>query len=532
MKKVRCYSLNAIIRLCYGIFDLKWSDDLEEKYPLQTLNEWQSMSQTSSSLAVSLDKLNLAASRLAATHSALNNNNNSNNSNSNSNNSSNYYNNNNNNNENLHPSSSTSQSETSTSGTTPLLKLIGSANKRYIWKNQTVLQDYVYKLPNSKDTISVHTYQTSAYIFVALLFRNSIFLYQRRRENVNQVLQPLKEFWIPAETQNISFADDRTTLRYIAAVFPNGAALIELQSSKVQSIPIDSKVEQLYETACLKQIFEKKVLYPNESHSTTTTISSSSSSYEHYHNQQMNRSITSRFGRSHSNPPIPNSQTLTPITITTATSPSSPSSPPHSQLLPTSISQSKKQQYNYTPPTTIQFTSLLQLPFHPKNAPSVTEEYSIPPSYTTVMTRTPFEASDPIPLPSDAIPQLFFATFGCHSMIIDMKGSLFTTQVYTWMDSPDRIVFLRMQSDTWCAVGFTKESVLMMDFTTATCQRMMHGVPVRFLGKMTLPSSSVHRDSHQQQQQQQIKKKDTILFSVNNNEKSHQIYSLSSLDEA
>ncbi|CAO3623079.1 unnamed protein product [Cunninghamella blakesleeana] len=523
MKKVRCYSLNAIIRLCYGIFDLPWSDHLDEIYPLPSLNDWETMTQKSSSLSLSitLDKLNLAASRLSSsTQAALND-----------------Y------NENHHHQlhlpqniqsafEGSSSSSSSSQSIEPLLKLIGTTNKRYIWKNKVVLQDYIYKLPNAKDTVSIHTYQTSAYIFVALLNRDKISLYQRRRDNVKQLLQPLKEFWIPAETQNISFADDRTSLRYISAVFPNGAALIELQSSKVESIPIDSKVEQLFEKACLKQMFEKTNTYPNDSN----LNSSSHSNHHHHHLHHQNKSndnhrlTASRFGRSHSNPPtMPLSNHL-----------STPSSSPSTQQLSSSTSTSsnlhnsafshslpkQQRQYNYTAPPTIQFTSLLQFPYHPKNAPSVTPEYSIPPSYSTVMERTPFEASDPIPLPSEAIPQLYFATFGCHSMIIDMKGSLFTTQVFSWLDPPDKILFLKIQPENhlWCAIGFTKESVLIMDLNTGTCQRLMNGIPVRFLGKVSLSSSSLTNSP-----MIKTKKKDAVLWSCNNG-KSNQIYYLSSLD--
>jgi hypothetical protein len=131
---------------------------------------------------------------------------------------------------------------------------------------------------------------------------------------------------------------------------------------------------------------------------------------------------------------------------------------------------------------------LIQLPFYPDSLPAttLTTDYSIPPSYSTVVTSLPSSAPDPVPLPSASAPQLFFATVGKQSYMIDLTGALFSTQVYRWSEVPVHIEFIQLDHtvNDWCVVGFGSETVEIIHIKTAeTVQRVMHGVPVKFLGR-------------------------------------------------
>ncbi|KAI8338113.1 hypothetical protein BC941DRAFT_424640 [Chlamydoabsidia padenii] len=425
-KKVRCYSMGAILRLCYGVLGLEWCKFGDLIFPLGDESLWFSANPKFNQESRTLLVANAVPSRSA------------------------------------------------------LLTLNGVLNKRYMWKKGTmVLQDYCYKFPNSKDALSMHVYSTTGYIFVAVLQRDRILLWQRQRHSSSssssQVFSPLKEFWIPAEAQTISFADDRMTLRYIIAVFPHGASLIGIQNSKVTTVPIDNRLEQLYQVACLRQHYEfhGRAGTSNEPHGRTTSAAATTTSNESQpttttsnHNSSSGGPSLSIFTRSQFNPSA--------ISAAAATL-TSPISPP-----PTSGS---RRPLSFNNPT-LQWTSLIQLPFYPERMTSLTVEFSIPPSYDTVMTRTPFEATDPVAVPSATAPQLFLATFGCHSMIIDMNGALFTTQVYSWSEPPEsHIAFMQLRPDDWYAVGFAKESVNVMHLVTGQSHRVMNGVPIRFLGQ-------------------------------------------------
>ncbi|KAI8092936.1 uncharacterized protein BX664DRAFT_384435 [Halteromyces radiatus] len=425
MKKVRCYSLSAIVRLCYGVLELEWTSHCTTIYPLGNLHTWwqhtSSSSSSSSSSTTSTEQLD-----------------------------------------------STITSSLSTSSSKPLVTLNGSLRKRYMWENKVALEDFCYKLPNTKDAISIHLYQTSGYVFVAILQRDRILLWQQQR-NQQRPLTLLKEFWIPAEAQTISFADDRVTLRHIVAVFPHGASLISIQNSKVKTVPIDAKLEQLYQAACFRQQYAYHGLLTTTNHQNHPSSSPSSIS-------------TTRFTRSHSTGMGTSSRSDLPFVSTSSSSTSSSSSSSTTTTL-ASLASSSRRPLSFNAPS-LQWTSLIQLPFYPDGLASLTMEFSIPPSYDTVMTRTPFEATDAVAVPSMTAPQLFFATFGCHSMIIDMNGVLFSTQVYSWPDPPDgHIAFLPLRPNDWYAVGFAKESVNVMHMTSATSQRIMAGVTVRYLGQ-------------------------------------------------
>ncbi|CAO3596902.1 unnamed protein product [Absidia cylindrospora] len=421
-KKIRCYSLAAIIRLCYGALGLYWTQDAELAFPLEKISTWNSKEGR-------LFPTSSRESRFTVINSAT--------------------------------TAAMDQQP-------PLLILNGGLTKRYLWhQNRVVLQDYCYKLPNSKDSLSMHVYSTTGYIFVALVQRDRIILWQRQRKQSTVAFHHLKDFWIPGEAHSISFADDRTTLRHIIAVFSHGASLIGIQNSKVTTVPIDSQLKNSYQAACLRQQYETYRRIPNNINNNTDT---------HFQQQQHQPALVVA-GASLSNniPSVTASTTISRFTRSNS-NPTSLSSPP-------SPSHTSRQPLNFHG-TSLQWTSLIQLPFYPDRMASLTVEFSIPPSYTTVMTRTPFEATDPVALPSTTAPQLFLATFGCQSMIIDMNGVLFSTQVYTWSEPPElHIAFLPLQSGDWYAVGFAKESVHVMHMASAKSHRVMNGVPIRFLGQ-------------------------------------------------
>lgn len=134
----------------------------------------------------------------------------------------------------------------------------------------------------------------------------------------------------------------------------------------------------------------------------------------------------------------------------------------------------------------IQWNSMMQLPFYPDSLPAttLTTEFSIPPSYNTVVTSLDASAPpDPVALPSTSAPQLFLATLSKQSYIIDLSGALFSTQVFRWSEPPNHIEFIQFDDD-WCVVGFGPETVELIHMKTAeTVERIMHGVPVKFLGR-------------------------------------------------
>ncbi|CAO3693774.1 unnamed protein product [Rhizopus stolonifer] len=128
----------------------------------------------------------------------------------------------------------------------------------------------------------------------------------------------------------------------------------------------------------------------------------------------------------------------------------------------------------------LQWTSLLQLPFLPNLPPTtLSTEYSIPPSYTTVI-NTPHSAPpDPIALQASA--QLFLATLSAQSFVIDISGCLYSTQVFCWSEPPCHIEFIKL--DQWYAIGFGQATVEMVNMQNGKSQKIMHGVPVKFLGR-------------------------------------------------
>lgn len=317
---------------------------------------------------------------------------------------------------------------------------LSGLTKPYYVVNNITLQSLYYKLPESKDALAIQTYQTSTYVFAAIRHRDKIVLWQRKRDHPLRPFYRLKVFWIPTESKCISFADDRSTLRHILVVFANEATAIELRDSKVKTVPIDPILERIYQTTWVREQYEHQLASPRSPNSPIPT-SSSMSLFVRYQTEQNDPSTTY-------------------------------------PTLPASLS---------VPP--IQWTSLIQLPFYPDTLPAttLTTEYSIPPSYSTVITSLPSSAPpDPVALPSAAAPQLFFATLLKQSYMIDLSGSLFSTQVYKWSEVPTHIEFIQLDSNIndWCVVGFGQETIEIIRIKTAqTVQRVMHGVPVKFLGR-------------------------------------------------
>ncbi|KAI7861776.1 hypothetical protein BDF14DRAFT_253714 [Spinellus fusiger] len=301
--------------------------------------------------------------------------------------------------------------------------------------SQQSLQECYYKFSDSKDAQSIHTYHTSAFVFAAVLHKDKIALWQRHQGTHPGLFHRLREFWIPAEPRSISFADDRVALKAIVVVFHNEVTAIGLKDSKVKTVPIDQQLETLYETAWRREKYEVD--------SQRTAV-----------------------GRHPHPPPHPH----------------------QSQSLSLSLSQSSSLGAVCPP---LQWTCMIQLPFYPDQIPaaSLTPDFSTPPSYATVVTTAPSEASDPIVLPSAAAPQLFFATFGTQSFMIDLAGTLFSTQCWCWLQEPEHIEFIQVLPNDWCAVGFCKDSVDMIHLATRQrAQRVMSGA-IRYLGKWKSNSS-------------------------------------------
>jgi hypothetical protein len=378
-KQVRCYSLDALLRLVYGILNLDWSQRRDKQFDVPYLPLWQ---QLASQSGKSPDEAQPSTSSLREIFGKR------------------------------------KESNVSGNMTGNNVTLTGTIKPFYLCNNVTY-QDYYYKLPDSKDALSMHTYQTSTYIFAAIAHRDKIVLWQKKREHHIQPFYRLKVFWIPTEAKAVSFADDRLTLRHIIAVFTNEATAIDLRDSKVETVPVDAHLERIYINTWARDQYEHQLGSPRSPHS-----------------------------------PIP-----LPASSAFPTLPASFSVPP------------------------IQWTFLDQLPFYPDNLPAttLTTEFSIPPSYSTVITS--LGPPDPVALPSAAAPQLFFATLGKQSYIIDISGSLFSTQVYRWTEVPNHLEFIQLDGD-WCVVGFGPETVEIISIKSAqNIQRVMHGVPVKFLGR-------------------------------------------------
>lgn len=440
-KQVRCYSYDALLKLIYAVLSLDWDQRRDLSYDVPTYQQWEHVATQTGKLpedSTALDP-SIIDTTTQSTNGVLN----------------------------LKERLAKKKDEKATALTTlnastttnedHLILSPGLTKPYYVYK-RIILQDLYYKLPDSRDALGIQTYQTSTYVFAAIRHRDKIVLWQRKRDHPLRPFYRLKVFWIPMEARGISFADDRSTLRHIIAVFSSEATAIELRDSKVQTVPIDPALERIYQTTWIRDQYEHQLNCPKSPTSSPipTSISMPSSLFLRY------QQLSDNNNNSNNN----NNDT---------TSPSPTSSFP---TLPASFS---------APP--IQWTSLVQLPFYPDSLPAttLTTEYSIPPSYSTVITSLPSNAPpDPVALPSAVASQLFFATLGKQSYIIDLTGSLFSTQVYRWSEIPTHIEFIQLDIavNDWCVIGFGSETVEIIHIKTARIvQSVMHGVPVKFLGR-------------------------------------------------
>ncbi|KAG2229716.1 hypothetical protein INT48_006421 [Thamnidium elegans] len=388
-KQVRCYSYDGLLRLIYAVLGIDWNQRKNTKFQVPLLKDWEYVASLSGK--VKDEEIDHLPPQQQPT--------------------------------------TTIKNEPSFTQVNLIEQPISSLTKPYYTVNNITLQKLYYKLPDSKDALSVQTYQTSVYVFAAIRHRDKIVLWQRKRDHPLRPFYRLKVFWIPAESKCISFADDRSTLRHILVVFANEATAIELRDSKVKTVPIDPILERIYQTTWVREQYEHQLASPRSPNSPIPTL----------------------FSRQEQSDTYP--------------------------MLPVSLS---------VPP--IQWTSLIQLPFYPDILPAttLTTEYSIPPSYSTVITSLPSSAPDPVALPSASAPQLFFATLLKQSYIIDLSGSLFSTQVYKWSEVPIHIEFIQLDCNVndWCVVGFGTETIEIIHIKSAhIVQRVMRGVPVKFLGR-------------------------------------------------
>jgi hypothetical protein len=481
-KQVRCYSYDALLRLVYAVLSLDWGTRRDKVYDVPTQQAWEHVASQSGKLPEDdhhseepqLPPMNDTAvdssSSTSNTPPLLNGSNGLNN----------IYGTGINNGFglNLKERLAKKKEEKMPSSSTKHITLVdqltlSGLTKAYCIGGEIILQNIYYKLPESKDALGIQTYQTSTYIFAAIRHRDKIVLWQRKRDHPLRPFYRLKVFWIPAETKSISFADDRSTLRHILAVFSSEATAIELRDSKVQTVPIDPVLERIYQTTWIREQYEHQLGSPRSPNSPIPTSTSVPTSlftrYQQNEKTHHNTSTSSNSSNDQSN--------YTPFSSSTSSSNNNSNTNSY-PTLPASLS---------VPP--IQWTSLIQLPFYPDTLPAttLTTEYSIPPSYSTVITSLPSSAPpDPIALPSAAAPQLFFATLSKQSYIIDLTGSLFSTQVYRWSEVPTHIEFIQLDINVndWCVVGFGPETVEIIHIKTAqTVQRVMHGVPVKFLGR-------------------------------------------------
>ncbi|CAO3678709.1 unnamed protein product [Rhizopus microsporus] len=400
-KQIRCYSYDAILKLIYGVLSLDWSTRRDKAYDVPSLKDWQQVATKSALNTLPEEEDDVPISNINSFSLSLK--------------------------ERL---AKKQKEKVPVNKQSCFLVDQPALSKPYYVCDNLILQEFYYKLSDSKESIDIQIYQTSSYLFVAVLHRDKIVLWQKKRDHPLRHFYKFKVFWIPTEAKSIAFADDRTTLRHIIVVFTTEATSIELRDSKVQSVAIDSTLRRVYEATWVREQFEHHLVQPRQFNPNSNSISLSESC----------------------NLPYPS--------------------------LPASVS---------IPP--IQWTLMQQLPFYPDDLPptTLTTDYSIPPSYTTVITALPTSAPpDPVALPSAAAPQLFFATFSKQSFIIDITGNLYSTQVYRWTEAPNHIEFIQldMNINRWYAVGFGPTTVEVLGMKTGKLiQKVMHGASVKFLGR-------------------------------------------------
>lgn len=388
------------------------------------------------------------------------------------------------------------------------------------------LDTHYFKLPDTKESIEFDVYTTSAYIYIAVLTKDKITVWQRTKDPAMRGFTRVKVFWIPIEPVHMCLADDRTSLKHIVAVFSGDATIINLRDSKVKTITLDPALIALHRESWAQQQIHTATQgsspgatatsgshspSPHSSHAPTLSgqsapipvpsISSSSSpGYAHYFNNSAFSSAllslsppsslaTSSGYTSQSllSPPLnANSPFFTPSLPPSTTASANPF-----QIRPLQLPSRKE-----TGPPPITWTSLIQLPFPPDLLPpeSLTQDFTVPPAYTTVV-GAPADGNHlhaPIPLTSSS-PQLFLATLATRSYIIDIAGALYSTSTLQWGMVPLHVEFVRISAHNVSSVyvvGFGKSAVEVLDLRTGRCvQRAVRGVPVEYLGRWDEPGT-------------------------------------------
>ncbi|CAO3689662.1 unnamed protein product [Umbelopsis vinacea] len=231
-RHVRCYSLDAILILCYAVLGLNWSQRENPANDVPDYQTWRKGAAVADTPKRSLSDNSIVGGGVSMIGRG------SINSESNS----------------THltctPSSEPHHDQAGrinlpvTKDPSPSLTLAGGSGlgKLYYLYKGIIPQDYFFKLPDSKDVRNLDLYLTSACAFAAVITKEKVAIWQRPRHEKSQPWQRLKVFCIPTGPQHISLADDRSTLRYVIAVFRGEATVINLRTSKVQTIQLEQPV--------------------------------------------------------------------------------------------------------------------------------------------------------------------------------------------------------------------------------------------------------------------------------------------------
>lgn len=260
-RQVRCYSLDAILMLCYGVLKLNWSQRKNLLHNVPDSQAWRRAATTSTSDSArrAMSDNTISGAGLPTESTTINS-------------------------QSPEPNNITSNSthtaEPQQPSDRPLkedkksytndpssLTLAGGSGlgKLYYLYRGIIPQDYFFKIPDCKDVTDLDLYLTTASAFIAVVTKEKVAIWQRPRSEKSEPWQRIKVFWIPAEPRYLSLADDRSTLRYVLAVFRNEATVINLRTSKVQIIKLEQPVIDRYHQ--LEKQNQANTHHSNESHS-------------------------------------------------------------------------------------------------------------------------------------------------------------------------------------------------------------------------------------------------------------------------
>jgi hypothetical protein len=239
-RQVRCYSLDAILILCYGVLRLNWSQRKDLLHDVPDSQAWRRAATTSTSDSArrSMSDNTISGAGPPTESNTIN----------------------------SQPPEPINITNHSTQMAEPQqldtpkedkqmytkdpssLTLAGGSGlgKLYYLYRGIIPQDYFFKIPDCKDVTDLDLYLTSASAFIAVVTKEKVAIWQRPRNKKSESWQRIKVFWIPAEPRSLSLADDRATLRYVLAVFRNEATVINLRTSKVQIIKLEQPVIDQY----------------------------------------------------------------------------------------------------------------------------------------------------------------------------------------------------------------------------------------------------------------------------------------------